>query len=576
MSQLVKEDKAFVEAFGYVATKPGFVFRPYQVEGTDKFDEELQKDGSRPLMVWPVSAGKSVGLARIIKKARKRGLRKIIVLTMSEKLCKQDLEALKKVAPEINAGLYCGRTKSDASIIFATAQTLGRKEHIHKVDEADLVLIDECDQAFAGAEAKLYPGILEHAKKYGGVTGTPFRLRNGGTEPIFGESEDGSPRPFDPPCHTVTKSELRDAGYFVFVKPVSLPPDHAFDLSRLKVNASGDFDVSRQLDKKRKIIASDIARLYKSGQTKAPGLGFASTQAEAQKLAEATSEAGIPSAAMVGEFDPVLDERWRRGEIKVLWSVGLLGRGYDFPEIGLLIFAFATTSRPRFEQACGRGQRPWPGKETCLLLDYGSHGLRFGGANLEWQAALIFDRKAKAKAIAAREAVKVAASHGRSASDLDLVPCGFREVFDELVEIYAMGLTETRAIFVTSKGAFTWKIDKTKWGFRKPVQRLTDDIYEVFEGEALAGDEEYLDYYIKPDHIAHALNLLKEEIAALWSEVKARVARVVVIDRKLEPVILDITLRDEEYVIDYRKPANEDDVKRLVDRAIKWGDLARA
>lgn len=67
--------------------------------------------------------------------------------------------------------------------MFATVQTLAR--HLDVVEDADLILIDECDQAYVRATTKEYAAVLSAAQKYAGVTGTPFVLEKGRTVPIF-------------------------------------------------------------------------------------------------------------------------------------------------------------------------------------------------------------------------------------------------------------------------------------------------------------------------------------------------------------------------------------------------------
>jgi superfamily II DNA or RNA helicase len=95
------------------------------------------------------------------------------------------LETLRLYAPGILGGLYTGSKKqADRQILFATAPALANRLDI--VEAADLLLIDEADQAYVRDDTKQYSAILKVARRYAGVTGTPFVLEKGRTVPIFG------------------------------------------------------------------------------------------------------------------------------------------------------------------------------------------------------------------------------------------------------------------------------------------------------------------------------------------------------------------------------------------------------
>ena len=55
----------------------------------------------------------------------------------------------------------------------------------------------------------------------------------------------------------------------------------------------------------------------------------------------------------------------RRGTVTVMGNT----EGFDEPSVGCILIARPTKSRPLFTQMIGRGTRPHPGKEDCLILD---------------------------------------------------------------------------------------------------------------------------------------------------------------------------------------------------------------
>ena len=77
------------------------------------------------------------------------------------------------------------------------------------------------------------------------------------------------------------------------------------------------------------------------------------------------------------ERDEVL-EQFRRGELKYLCNVNVLTTGFDAPNIDCVVLLRPTLSPGLYYQMVGRGFRLHPGKDTCLVLDFGGNVLRHG------------------------------------------------------------------------------------------------------------------------------------------------------------------------------------------------------
>lgn len=71
------------------------------------------------------------------------------------------------------------------------------------------------------------------------------------------------------------------------------------------------------------------------------------------------------------------------GETPICISVGILTKGFDFPEIDLVILQRATTSLALYCQMVGRGSRVTNGKSKFTVLDYGGNASRHGLWNFE-------------------------------------------------------------------------------------------------------------------------------------------------------------------------------------------------
>ena len=101
-----------------------------------------------------------------------------------------------------------------------------------------------------------------------------------------------------------------------------------------------------------------------------------------KELAADFKAAGVPAAHVDGNTPA--DERKElyaalaSGDIKVLTSVGVLTAGFDLPAVSCIIMARPTASLGLWIQMAGRGGRPAPGKEYCLLFDHAGNTQRHG------------------------------------------------------------------------------------------------------------------------------------------------------------------------------------------------------
>jgi superfamily II DNA or RNA helicase len=389
---------------------------PYQVRDIAAVLAALDKPGSRPLVIIPTGGGKSVEIAGLAEAILARNpAARMLVIARSHVLADHNVNALARLDPAITRASFKGKPLS-ASVTYATAQKLYRHPDI--VASADLVIIDECDQSFLEG-AKQYGAILKAARCYCGLTGTPFRLVKGETVPIFGEgprSGAGAGAPFDPPCAFVRKQELIDLGRILPITAIA--GSTALDVSRVRLDKYGTFDTRVQSKSAGMLatIVSDVRAALDVCPT--PFLVYCSTIEQATLQAAALTEGGIPTGVIDGTMPKAkrddVDAKFRAGELPGVCSVMTIDRGYDHPEVGLVVIAFASISRTRVEQIAGRVMRVAPGKTSARLLDYGEHGKRFGSFNFDYEEAIAFDRKRKAERETAKKVERLKVSAPRT------------------------------------------------------------------------------------------------------------------------------------------------------------------
>jgi len=71
-------------------------------------------------------------------------------------------------------------------------------------------------------------------------------------------------------------------------------------------------------------------------------------------------------------------KKFKSGDIRVVTNVGVLGVGFDFPELDCVIMGRPTQSILVYYQCLGRAVRPHPNKKSALIVDVCGNVKRFG------------------------------------------------------------------------------------------------------------------------------------------------------------------------------------------------------
>ena len=158
-----------------------------------------------------------------------------------------------------------------------------------------------------------------------------------------------------------------------------------------------------------KLVGDIVAHWIQRGENRRT-IGFAVDVAHSKHMAEAFNAAGVPAAHVDGYEDPAARretlERFRRGEYRVVFNVGILDKGYADPEVSALILARPVRSSLILHiQMLGRLLRAFPGKEYGLILDHAGNLARHGFPT-DAQPDKLDDGKPKPKAVVEREEKK--------------------------------------------------------------------------------------------------------------------------------------------------------------------------
>ena len=349
--------------------------RDYQKKAVDEVFNYICNNKGNPVVIAPTGSGKSVLIAEIIRKSLKwwPGTR-ILMLTHQKELIEQDMDKLKKIAPELDMGIYSASLKSkDAShdVTFASIQSICK----NKEDKFNVVLVDECHliNNNESGNYRSYLGMLNC--RVIGFTATPYRLGQG---MIVGEDTI-----FDHYIETISILEMQKKGYLsrLSSKTTSITLDVA-GVSKL----NGEFKQG-ELDKKvntldnNEAIVNELAN-YITMQGVKHMIVFCTSVEHAYSIKSLMNQKEIPTVCVEGAMDKATREKaieeFTSGKALCATNVNVLSIGFDYPDIDCVVMLRPTLSTALYVQQAGRGLRIAPNKDRCLLLDFAGNVRRHG------------------------------------------------------------------------------------------------------------------------------------------------------------------------------------------------------
>jgi superfamily II DNA or RNA helicase len=324
--------------------------RQYQVDSINDLRKAILKGHKRIVLQLATGGGKTTIASEMIRKANEKG-KKCLFLADRIELVEQTSQRLDYEG--IEHGIIMGnheRYKPHSVNQVCSPQTLARRP----VPRADLVIIDECHVAY-NVHRKMMEAMPNAV--FIGLSATPFTKGLGKmyTNLVIG----------------ATTSKLTNEGYLV---PVKVFAPSKPDLSKLRTIA-GDYDEKELFARvnKPKLVADIVDTWVKRGENR-PSIGFAVNVLHSQALCEQFKDRGI-RAAHIDAYMPKKEREqivkdFKDGYIKVLFNVGILDKGFDYPKASCLIMARPTKSLMLYIQQAGRVLRTHSSKEDAIILDH--------------------------------------------------------------------------------------------------------------------------------------------------------------------------------------------------------------
>jgi len=370
--------------------------RPYQQEAVQAIYRYLRDHDDNPVVVIPTGGGKTPVIATICKDAVQGWNGRVLILAHVKELLEQVAEKLRMVCPDVRFGVYSAglkRKETDCPVTVAGIQSVYKRAC--EFDPFDLVVVDEAHMIPPAGEG-MYRQFLAEANVVNpdlrviGLTATPYRMTTGMI---------CSPDHFlNAVCYEVGVRELIVAG---FLSPlVTKGGSLKVDTDSLHIRA-GEFiagEVEDLMDTDE-LVESACAEIVELTRDRQAVLIFASGVQHGRHVQRVMQEKhGVECGFVCGETpaserDELLarfrNQEWARQlqidfgksaaqPLKYLCNVNVLTTGFDAPNIDCVAMLRPTMSPGLYYQMVGRGFRLHPGKENCLVLDYGGNVLRHG------------------------------------------------------------------------------------------------------------------------------------------------------------------------------------------------------
>lgn len=358
--------------------------RDNQQEPIDKAISFFKERKPKPsLIVLPTAWGKSILTAFVAKHTNDR----LIVLQPSKELLEQNYKKYMHLCNSFaNVGIYSasfGR-KEIAQVTYATIGSIKSIGAKFKELGFTKILIDEAHLYPREADSMLGTFLKDSGITHVlGITATPVKLQtnrdlNGNTfsKLVMLTSRSKKGNFYKEIIHVGQVQEMVQLGYWSPLKYEAA----GFDDSKLVFNTSKSeyTEDSVKLAYDANGGTQSIIDALDRHTDRQHILAFVPSVQDAIELSERYPN----SAVIYGDMDKRQRadtiERFKAGEIRVIFNVRVLSTGFDYTGIDCIVLGISTASIALYYQIIGRGTRIDPDKKDCLICDFGGNVVRFG------------------------------------------------------------------------------------------------------------------------------------------------------------------------------------------------------
>lgn len=359
-----------------------YEYREFQALASEALLNEVEA-GNHPLVAIPTGGGKTVIITRFLYMLlEKYPHLRVLVLSHTESILKQDYETITNIFDGVPIGLYSAglNSKSIHKITVASVQTAYRKPY--KFFDFDIIIIDECHLIPRNENSmyqKLFSGIKKKHIKVG-FSATIFRRKSG-------YLHKGNGALFNSVAYDLTSRDnfnmLIKEGFLC--KLISKATLFEMNTEGLKVTG-GDYNQKAMSLRFDRDGVTDVAirEIIEFGEKYKSWLIFAIDIKHAEHIKTELIIHGIKAETLHSNTEEdrhTKAERFKNFKFRALVSVGMITTGFDAPNVDLIAMLRPTKSPVLHVQTAGRGTRPYPGKDHCLFLDFAGNTRRLGPIN---------------------------------------------------------------------------------------------------------------------------------------------------------------------------------------------------
>lgn len=148
------------------------------------------------------------------------------------------------------------------------------------------------------------------------------------------------------------------------------------DLSRIRFNGkdyiNADLEKSIRITSRNELIGDVLTRYFTGdSMNQKQGVVFCVNRQHALEMERVLNARGISARAYTGQTASAekVMERFKKKEIRFLYSCNMISEGWDYPELGILVMARPTLPKVLYLQQIGRGLRKTQGKDHVYIID---------------------------------------------------------------------------------------------------------------------------------------------------------------------------------------------------------------
>ena len=380
-----------------------FTLRPYQQHALEKIKWDMGNDGNSVVAI-PTGGGKSLVIAEVANYLQKD----ILILQPSVEILEQNRAKLLQYVLEKETAIYSASLKGKevGKYTFATIGSIYKlaEDFAHfdlwLLDELHLLNPKDTDTMFGQLKKEvdeIRVRIGRPPVKIIGFTATPYRIFPTyfkGQNPRTGEwglyksnslkvvtrvlPKDRKKKKFwDRILYSIDAGDLIKQGY---LSPLEYVDKTKITQDLVPLNKGRtDFDMEAY-DQMVKSMDVDIVNLVKVAEEKHKAvLVFCNSIEQSQRLSAYFGQRSrsVSSKSKPKERTEII-QGFKNGVFNIVFNVGVLTTGFDFPELDAIVLLRPTRSVALYYQMLGRGTRLSPGKKCCTVYDWSDSVKRIG------------------------------------------------------------------------------------------------------------------------------------------------------------------------------------------------------